>query len=179
MVLFVLFTQYHSVCRKLNEVERENMFQYKTLNDIASGRILELQSFEKTKTAVGDTIIVKYIDTDKADKRVKGQLLMPQRLAKEAMDKIPCIMHYGGKKPGSKPNSKDFHDVHFITPDYFTDSDDTDEELQELLCGKNECDICADHLSHCPGNCPECDAHQPFDGSQCRCVFKGFARRKF
>lgn len=156
------------------------MFQYKTLNDIPIGSVLELQSFEKTSTAVGDTIIVRYIDTEKGARRVKGQLLMPQRLAVEAMEKIPCVMHYGGKKASSKPNSRDYHDVNFITPDYFTDSSSEDElntSDNQVADKKNDCELCGDKTDLCPGYCDLCLEHQPINGSQCRCIARGFARR--
>lgn len=66
--------------RKLNDSENEEMFQYKTLNDIAACSMLELLSYEKTTSSVGDSIIIQYLDAHKADRRVKGQLLnqMPQ-----------------------------------------------------------------------------------------------------
>lgn len=151
-----------------------------------AGIVMEVLSFKPTETRNGEAIALTVILPEHANTRGETTLIVPNRFADECERKVPCLLFYEGCK--KLEGGKRCHEVKLIKLDdgaVFHDSDDEcfdeDDEASDEDAGDDEpmlsindflpnpCPSCKKSGENCFGYCGRCKAHQPPDGSQCRC----------
>ena len=161
LVLFIMSLL--TSCRRMGAEEKSNLFVSKTLNDFEAGMILEAESWERRTTRLGEAPFVMCAWTLDDGERKRGKVILPTRLMSECEEKIPCVLYYEGKKILS--GGKSCHALRFVN--------DSDIGLEDTEDNDSPCEECGEKF--CYGNCPICGNHQNFNGSQCRCVLKGYS----
>jgi hypothetical protein len=147
--------------------------------------VVEVLSYARAETRNGDAISLKVILPEHKETREETAMIIPLRFEEECEKKVPCLLFYHGQK--KLDGGKKCHQVSFLKPDDPTvfresdDEDDSDDDDDARSDGEAEhrlsindfipkCLTCGKSGESCFGFCKLCNAHQPLNGSQCRCV---------
>jgi len=146
----------------------EERVSQKTLTNIAPKTVMEVLAYRPLDTKNGKACLLTVVLPQHESSQGETQLLVPGRFLEECEEKVPCLMHYGGRK--DLDGGKQCHDARLIRIDdgavFHQSDDEEDYVVKDFLPLCPECELSPEI---CAGWCPVCNRHQPLDGSQCVC----------